>query len=138
MPGGRVERSGKWVVLRRGHRSRAWNFQPGRSEAVSVPASPVGRISDIWGERTPHGPDDAWPRRADENILEGVAPEEITWTRSACVLCSNGCGLDVGVRDGRIVGVRGRAVDTVNHGRLGPKGLHGWRANTVRIALPVL
>ena len=49
--------------------------------------------------------------------------------QSASVVCSNGCGLDIGVRDGRIVGVRGRAVDRVNRGRLGPKGLHGWGAN---------
>lgn len=39
---------------------------------------------------------------------------------------SNGCGMDVGVKgegkEARIVGVRGRAVDRVNHGRLGPKG----------------
>ncbi|HXU86980.1 MAG TPA: molybdopterin oxidoreductase family protein [Verrucomicrobiae bacterium] len=34
--------------------------------------------------------------------------------------------------DGRIVGVRGRADDRVNHGRLGPKGLHGWQANASR------
>lgn len=45
------------------------------------------------------------------------------------MLCSNGCALDIGVRDGRIVGVRGRAQDVVNRGRLGPKGLHGWEAN---------
>src|SRR5207253_10033900 len=30
---------------------------------------------------------------------------------------------------GKIVGVRGRVVDRVNHGRLGPKGLHGFEAN---------
>lgn len=30
---------------------------------------------------------------------------------------------------GRIIGVRGRADDHVNRGRLGPKGLHGWEAN---------
>lgn len=46
---------------------------------------------------------------------------------SACLLCSNGCGLDIAVRKGRIVGVRGRADDRVNHGRLGPKGLYGWQ-----------
>ncbi len=40
-----------------------------------------------------------------------------------------GCGMDVGVKDGRMVGVRGRAADRVNRGRLGPKGLHGWEAN---------
>ena len=28
-----------------------------------------------------------------------------------------------------LVGVRGRAEDRVNRGRLGPKGLHGWAAN---------
>lgn len=38
---------------------------------------------------------------------------------------SNGCALDIGVKQGRMVGVRGRATDRVNKGRLGPKGLHG-------------
>jgi anaerobic selenocysteine-containing dehydrogenase len=33
------------------------------------------------------------------------------------------------VKDGAIVGVRGRAMDRVNRGRLGPKGLNGWMAN---------
>lgn len=80
-------------------------------------------ISDIWGERTPYVGD--WPVRVDERTL--AAPER--WVQSACVLCSNGCALDIGVRDGRIVGVRGRAVDIVNRGRLGPKGLHSWEAN---------
>ncbi|MBG8553874.1 molybdopterin oxidoreductase family protein [Hymenobacter guriensis] len=80
-------------------------------------------IQDIWGPRTPyHG---AWPVREDERVTE--TPDH--WVQSACVLCSNGCGLDIGVKDGRIVGVRGRVNDRVNHGRLGPKGLHGWEAN---------
>ncbi len=80
-------------------------------------------IKDIWGERTPHFRE--WPVRVDQRIE--VEPDK--WVQSACVLCSNGCGMDIGVKDGRIVGVRGRAVDAVNHGRLGPKGLHGWVAN---------
>jgi ferredoxin-nitrate reductase len=33
--------------------------------------------------------------------------------------------MDIGVRDGKVVGVRGRVSDRVNKGRLGPKGLHG-------------
>lgn len=33
------------------------------------------------------------------------------------------------MKDGRIVGVRGRPEDRSNRGRLGPKGLHGWVAN---------
>jgi len=36
--------------------------------------------------------------------------------------------MDIAVRDDRIVGVRGRAVDRVNHGRLGVKDLFGWQA----------
>jgi len=45
------------------------------------------------------------------------------------MLCSNGCAMDIGVKNGRMVGVRGRAMDHVNLGRLGPKGLNGWMAN---------
>lgn len=37
---------------------------------------------------------------------------------------SNGCGVDYGVKNNKIVGVRGRAMDRVNKGRLGPKGLY--------------
>ncbi|MDB5240356.1 MAG: nitrate reductase [Spirosoma sp.] len=80
-------------------------------------------IADIWGERTPQY--ENWPVRVDQRLTE----EPDHWVQSACVLCSNGCGMDIGVKDNRIVGVRGRAVDRVNHGRLGPKGLHGWVAN---------
>jgi ferredoxin-nitrate reductase len=80
-------------------------------------------IADIWGDRIPnHG---EWLERIDERTID--LPER--WVQSACVLCSNGCGLDIGVKDGKIVGVRGRGVDRVNRGRLGPKGLHGWIAN---------
>jgi ferredoxin-nitrate reductase len=49
--------------------------------------------------------------------------------RSASLLHSNGDALDIAVKDGRIVGVRGRAVDRVNKGRLDPKDLYGWQAN---------
>jgi ferredoxin-nitrate reductase len=80
-------------------------------------------IKDIWGPRTGYA--GSWPVRIDEQTAE--TPDH--WVQSACVLCSNGCGMDIGVKDGRIVGVRGRAVDRTNHGRLGPKGLNGWVAN---------
>src|SRR4029450_9895236 len=43
-----------------------------------------------------------------------------------------GSRLGMGVRGGKIVGVRGRGVDRVNHGRLGPKGLYGWQANNAQ------
>ncbi|HEX8771964.1 MAG TPA: nitrate reductase [Pyrinomonadaceae bacterium] len=81
-------------------------------------------ISDIWGERTPHV-NEKWPVRVDERTLE--KPDK--WVQSCCILCSNGCALDIGIKDGQMVGVRGRRADRVNKGRLGPKGLHGWVAN---------
>ena len=83
------------------------------------------RIQDPWGSRTPYPRGGDWPIRVDEHTQGPVD----RWVQSACVLCSHGCALDVGVRDGQIVGVRGRGVDRVNHGRLGPKGLYGWQAN---------
>ena len=93
------------------------------------------RIADPWGARTPYGVGQAWPVRVDEQVggeagRPGGPVEVERWVQSACVLCSNGCGLDIGVAGGRIVGVRGRAGDRVNHGRLGPKGLYGWQANS--------
>ena len=82
-------------------------------------------IADVWGPRQGFVGEGQWPARVDEALTE----EPDRWVQSACVLCSNGCGLDIGVKDGRIVGVRGRAEDRSNRGRLGPKGLHGWQAN---------
>src|SRR4051812_36155936 len=94
------------------------------------------RIADPWGRRTPHARGAEWPTRVDEHVT--ADPER--WVQSACVLCSNGCGLEIGVAGGRIVGVRGRATDHVNHGRLGPKGLYGWQANNAadRLTSPLV
>jgi anaerobic selenocysteine-containing dehydrogenase len=87
------------------------------------------RIAEPWGARTPFAAGGDWPVRVD-TFLDEVTPEQVDrWVQSACVLCSNGCGLDIAVAGGRMVGVRGRAEDRVNHGRLGPKGLFGWQAN---------
>jgi ferredoxin-nitrate reductase len=83
---------------------------------------------DIWGERTPYSPGESWPVRVDLHLVDGVTVDGVdSWVPSACLLCSNGCGLDIAVKDGQMVGVRGRAEDRVNHGRLGPKGLYGWQ-----------
>ncbi|MEU9687129.1 molybdopterin oxidoreductase family protein [Amycolatopsis japonica] len=89
------------------------------------------RIAEVWGARTPYRRGDAWPRRADIHLDAGVGESDVDrWVRSACVLCSNGCACDIAVKDGRMVGVRGRETDLVNHGRMGPKGLYGsWQWN---------
>jgi anaerobic selenocysteine-containing dehydrogenase len=63
-------------------------------------------------------------------LADGLEPEDVDhWTQSASILHSNGDAMDIAVKDGRIVGVRGRVEDRVNHGRLGPKDLYGWQAN---------
>ncbi|WP_203138023.1 molybdopterin oxidoreductase family protein [Microbacterium sp. JZ31] len=92
----------------------------------------VDRIADIWGTRTPFARGERWPVRVDTKLAEGLGSDDVDrWVQSACVLCSNGCATDIAVKDGRMVGVRGRAVDRVNHGRLGPKGLFGsWQGMT--------
>src|SRR5436190_20866887 len=88
----------------------------------------ANRTADVWGERTPFAGESEWPARVDTNLT--VPESEVErWVQSACVLCSNGCGIDIAVAGERIVGVRGRADDRVNHGRLGPKGLYGRQAN---------
>jgi anaerobic selenocysteine-containing dehydrogenase len=102
----------------------------------------VDRINDIWGERTPHPRGTVWPARVDQHLEDGVAEKDVDrWVQSACLLCSNGCGADIAVKDGRMVGVRGRAGDTVNHGRLGPKGLYGstpWASSPDRLTRPLV
>jgi anaerobic selenocysteine-containing dehydrogenase len=110
------------------------SFPLTRRRVATVTVSGIGqqpvtaakeRIANPWGARTPYARGGDWPVRIDEHV-DGLVER---WVQSACVLCSHGCGLEIGVRDGRIVGVRGSGRDRVNHGRLGPKGLYGWQSN---------
>src|SRR5689334_6606716 len=45
------------------------------------------------------------------------------WVNSTCGYCSVGCGMQLGVKDGRVVSVRGNPDHPVNLGKLCPKGL---------------
>ena len=45
------------------------------------------------------------------------------WVATTCGYCSVGCGMFIGVRDGRAVSVRGNPAHPVNRGMLCPKGL---------------
>lgn len=65
--------------------------------------------------------------RMDSNLQCDGEPDQ--WVHSACLLCSNGCGMDIALKDGAIVGVRGNVDHPVNFGHLGPKGEHAWVAN---------
>ena len=63
-------------------------------------------------------------------LAEGSAASDVErWVPTASLLHSNGDAMDIAVRDGRIIGVRGREHDRVNRGRLGPKDLFAWQAN---------
>ncbi|MGX5654705.1 molybdopterin oxidoreductase family protein, partial [Geodermatophilus nigrescens] len=93
----------------------------------------IDRIAEPWGTRTPYGPGEEWPTRVDQHLADGVGEDDVDrWVQAASILHSNGDAMDVAVKDGRIVGVRGRAVDRVNRGRLDPKDLYGWQANGSR------
>jgi anaerobic selenocysteine-containing dehydrogenase len=87
-------------------------------------------IAEPWGPRTPMGRGDEWAERVDLHLADGISEDDVErWAQSASILHSDGDAMDIAVKDGRIVGVRGRAVDRVNRGRLGPKDLFGWQAN---------
>jgi len=45
------------------------------------------------------------------------------WVKTTCGYCSVGCGMLVGVKDGKAVSVRGNPEHPVNSGKLCPKGL---------------
>ena len=45
------------------------------------------------------------------------------WLKTTCGYCSVGCGMLVGIRDGKAVSVRGNPEHPVNLGKLCPKGL---------------
>jgi anaerobic selenocysteine-containing dehydrogenase len=99
------------------------------------------RIADPWGSRTAFARGGSWPARVDSQLAPGLAESDVDrWVQSASVLHSNGDALDIAVKDGRIVGVRGRAVDRVNHGRLDVKDLYGWQANNApdRLRTPLV
>ncbi|GAB2866542.1 nitrate reductase [Actinocorallia aurea] len=72
---------------------------------------------------------------------DGLREEDVEeWVPAASLMHSNGDAMDIAVRQGRICGVRGRAVDRVNRGRLCPKDLYGWRAGLSpdRLTTPLL
>ena len=45
------------------------------------------------------------------------------WVNTTCGYCSVGCGMQLGVREGKVVSVRGNPDHPVNRGKLCPKGL---------------
>jgi anaerobic selenocysteine-containing dehydrogenase len=101
----------------------------------------IDRIEEPWGERTPYGRGDRWPERVDIHLEADLEESDVDrWVALASVLHPNGDGIDIAVHDGRIAGVRGRAADRVNRGRLDPKDVYGWQANNAadRLTQPLV
>jgi anaerobic selenocysteine-containing dehydrogenase len=71
---------------------------------------------DILGEKYSYGYDSDIGYTAAEKI-----PEK--WVPTTCGYCSVGCGMFIGVREGKAVSVRGNPGHPVNQGKLCPKGL---------------
>jgi NADH dehydrogenase/NADH:ubiquinone oxidoreductase subunit G len=110
-------------------------------EAVVQSSRPADRIRDPWGVRTPFDHGSEWAVRVDECYADGVDPARVQrWVPSASLLHSTGDALDIAVADDRIVGVRGRAEDRVNRGRLDVKDLYAWQANHAgdRLTAPLI
>jgi nitrate reductase NapA len=53
-----------------------------------------------------------------------VEPADLTWGKAPCRYCGTGCGVEVGVRDGKVLAVRGDQASPVNRGLLCVKGYH--------------
>ena len=52
------------------------------------------------------------------------APEDATWAKAPCRYCGAGCGVEVAVKDEKVVAVRGDTKAEVNKGLLCVKGYH--------------
>ncbi len=66
-------------------------------------------------------------RREAEKIAAtqaALTPEQLTWGKAPCRYCGTGCGVEVGVKDNRIMAVRGDTASPVNRGLLCVKGYH--------------
>ena len=63
-----------------------------------------------------------------------------TWVKTTCGYCSVGCGMLIGVKDGKAVAARGNPDHPVNRGKLCPKGLTEHHILTApgRAATPLL
>ena len=71
---------------------------------------------DILAEKYAYGTDPEHGYTSAQKIPE-------RWVSTTCGYCSVGCGMFVGVKDGRAVSVRGNPNHPVNLGKLCPKGL---------------
>ena len=88
---------------------------------------------DILSEKYSYGYDPEFGYTAGSRVAD-------RWVSTTCGYCSVGCGMLVGVKDGRAVAARGDERHPVNRGKLCPKGLseHHTLAAAGRAQYPLL
>ncbi|WP_263384367.1 molybdopterin oxidoreductase family protein [Granulicella arctica] len=79
---------------------------------------------------------------ADDDRYGHISASRVadTWVKTTCGYCSVGCGMLIGVKDGKAVAARGNPEHPVNRGKLCPKGLseHHILASPGRAKQPML
>ena len=79
---------------------------------------------------------------ADDPVMGHTSAGKIPdrWVATTCGYCSVGCGMFIGVKDGRAISVRGNPDHPVNSGLLCPKGLseHEMLGAATRATHPLL
>ncbi len=55
---------------------------------------------------------------------DSISDADLSWQKAPCRYCGTGCGVEVGVHDGRVKAVRGDEASPVNRGLLCVKGYH--------------
>lgn len=63
-------------------------------------------------------------RLVERQASGGTSPADLAWGKAPCRYCGTGCGVEVGVQDGRVLAVRGDEQSPVNKGLLCVKGYH--------------
>src|SRR5262249_41173060 len=88
---------------------------------------------DILSEKYSYVSDSAVGYMASEKAAD-------SWVPTTCGYCSVGCGIYIGVKDGKAVSVRGNPNHPVNLGKLCPKGLaeHHTLSGQGRLTRPML
>jgi nitrate reductase (cytochrome) len=70
----------------------------------------------------------AFGEELDRYLGDLAGRSDVTWHRTPCRFCGVGCGLLVGIEDGRAVAVRGNPDSPVNRGLACVKGYHSVQA----------
>ncbi len=84
-----------------------------RDFLMSLGVIAAGTTITGCGNRSPGPAVDAGPSEAD-----------LTWGKAPCRYCGTGCGVEVGVHEGKVLAVRGDVASPVNRGLLCVKGYH--------------